>query len=145
MLWWASVTSLEVHDPSEPIPVSISCPAVSRSICTSHRAYGPEGLTSVRAWGSVNRNLEAVGVFVLAQNRDASRLGAPFYGIRYPEPERKLTDEDRKVLPGSPRSPGQSDLLHHSVQVPAVGDALQLVLAGVFERETGPNDQVLHG
>ena len=36
---------------------------------------------------------------------------------------------------GAVRPPVQSDLLQHSVQVPAVGDALQLVLAGVFERE----------
>ena len=38
-----------------------------------------------------------------------------------------------------------NDLLHHPVQVPAVGDALQLVLACVLELEAGPGHQVLHG
>jgi predicted nucleic acid-binding protein len=39
-----------------------------------------------------------------------------------------------------PWSPG-----HHSVQAPAVGDALQLVLAGILEHEAGARDQVPHG
>ena len=34
-----------------------------------------------------------------------------------------------------------TDLLHHPVQVPAVGDALELVLAGVLEAEAGSRDQ----
>ena len=34
---------------------------------------------------------------------------------------------------------------HHPVQAPAVGDALQLVLAGVLEDEPAPGGQVLHG
>ena len=31
---------------------------------------------------------------------------------------------------------------HYLVQVPAVGDTLQLVLAGILERESGTGDQV---
>ena len=34
---------------------------------------------------------------------------------------------------------------HHPIEAPPVGDALQLVLAGVLEREAGPCDQILHG
>ena len=34
---------------------------------------------------------------------------------------------------------------HHPVQVPTLGNALELVLAGVLENETGPCDEVLDG
>jgi hypothetical protein len=35
-------------------------------------------------------------------------------------------------------------LAHYPVEVPVVGDALQLVLAGVLEGETGSRDEVLY-
>ncbi len=38
----------------------------------------------------------------------------------------------------------ESDLLRDSVQVPSVGDALQLMLAGIVEDEAGAGDKVLH-
>jgi hypothetical protein len=44
----------------------------------------------------------------------------------------------------SPRSPARSDLLEDAIQVPGIGDALQLVLAGVFEDDAGTRDEVLH-
>ena len=34
--------------------------------------------------------------------------------------------------------------LHDTVEVPAVGDALQHVLPGILERESGTRDEVLH-
>jgi hypothetical protein len=34
---------------------------------------------------------------------------------------------------------------HYPVQVPTVGDALQLMFAGVIEGEIAPGDQVLDG
>src|SRR5213595_2652429 len=33
---------------------------------------------------------------------------------------------------------------HRSIQMPAVGHALELVLPGIFECETGANDEVFH-
>ncbi len=36
-----------------------------------------------------------------------------------------------------------SDRLRHPIEPPAIGDSLQLVLAGVLERESGARDQVL--
>ena len=36
-------------------------------------------------------------------------------------------------------------LVHHPVEVPAVGDALQLVPTGVLEREPRARDEVFHG
>jgi hypothetical protein len=39
----------------------------------------------------------------------------------------------------------ESDLLHDSVQVPAVRDAFQLVLANVLEHQARPRGEVLHG
>jgi hypothetical protein len=38
----------------------------------------------------------------------------------------------------------QSDLLHDAVDMPAVGDALQLVLSTVLKFEAGARDKVLH-
>src|SRR5437764_9771908 len=38
-----------------------------------------------------------------------------------------------------------SPLVHHSVEVPAVGDALQLVLAGIFEDEARARHEILDG
>ena len=34
---------------------------------------------------------------------------------------------------------------HHSIEMPTVGHALQLVLAGVFEPQAGSGDEILHG
>jgi hypothetical protein len=45
----------------------------------------------------------------------------------------------------SVQSSFESDLLHDSVQVPTVGYALQLVLAGVLESQTRTGNEVLHG
>ena len=48
----------------------------------------------------------------------------------------KVTRWQNVITPG--RRQYRSELfVHDSVEVPAVGDALQLVLPGVFERETG--------
>ena len=52
-------------------------------------------------------------------------------------------DATGRGLP-SLRSPEGSDLLHHSVQMPAAGDTLQLVLAAVLVVEARPGVQVLH-
>jgi len=37
-----------------------------------------------------------------------------------------------------------AELLHHSVEAPPVRDALQLVLACIFEHEARARDEVLH-
>ena len=51
----------------------------------------------------------------------------------------------RQEMQGLTGVTGINDLLHNSVQVPPVGDAPQLVLAGVLEGKAGAGGQVLHG
>ena len=77
--------------------------------------------------------VDATSPWVDARLPDGSRVQANF-----------LSDPFRDEVQGRPRlTSGRSHPVHHAVEPPADGDALQLVLAGVLEDESGAGGQSL--